>query len=793
MYTPYRVKSPLKRTNPEKGLDVDPGWVEITWDEALDTIGQKLKAIREDNPRKFIYGSGFGSDYTLLVNSFPGAFGTDKGPLSRASSTGSMCSVHMPAQFAAGVSNQVADPEYTKYLITIGRSLGPSAAHAEPSTFDILTAIEGGMKVVAVDPRRGVECSKGGEWLPIRPGTAFAFALGMAHVILHELDTFDVKFVKDRSTGPYLIGEDGNYVRDAESQKPLIWDPEDNAAKTFDDPSIKDFALEGNFQVGESSATPAFALLKEHLKEYTPEWSEEITTISAATLRRITQEFVQAASIGSTVNIDGMTLPLRPACIVTGRGSTNHYDGHMAAFYVQVINILVGAMDVPGGSQGQEFGTRLKPDEDGVVKTYKGHNPTLVARFNYPAKDLAATEFFPLGFSQGFRVVDGILNPEKYHLEYGPEAACFFGLNLFTKGGDHDEISEAMRRIPFTFTISYELNEHAAFADIVLPECSYMERTLTRPITERKYWIESKYYLGSLVNTPVVEPMYESRMGDQILLDLAERIGCLHGEGGLNAAANRSMRDENKLDLNTTYTIEEICDRALKSLYGAENGLEAFQDVGFIAKTRESSEIYNYAHFPGRATRHPIYHTLWKQVGEGLLTNLENAGIKHPDWDEDMIRFYYRALPGWRPTPVYDAPPEFEFYSVVWKTPPFLFDISSTNSNPYLQEISMNDPFFGKVLINPQTAEKKGWKDGDEVYLENRYGVKIGPHPIKLSNIVHTEVAGVMSGLSRDVVGMNPIASNGIPVNKLLSSRGETLDVITAAIEISPRVKVYKA
>ena len=48
LYNPYRVKTPLKRTNPEKGPDVDPGWVEISWDEALDIVASRFKKIREE-------------------------------------------------------------------------------------------------------------------------------------------------------------------------------------------------------------------------------------------------------------------------------------------------------------------------------------------------------------------------------------------------------------------------------------------------------------------------------------------------------------------------------------------------------------------------------------------------------------------------------------------------------------------------------------------------------------------------------------------------------------------------
>lgn len=44
-YSPYRIKAPMKRTNPEKGMDVDPGWVEISWDEALDEAARVLSLI----------------------------------------------------------------------------------------------------------------------------------------------------------------------------------------------------------------------------------------------------------------------------------------------------------------------------------------------------------------------------------------------------------------------------------------------------------------------------------------------------------------------------------------------------------------------------------------------------------------------------------------------------------------------------------------------------------------------------------------------------------------------------
>lgn len=60
IYHPDRIKTPLKRTNPQKGPGIDPGWIPISWDEALDTIAEKMKKIRAEDPRKLAEGGGIG-------------------------------------------------------------------------------------------------------------------------------------------------------------------------------------------------------------------------------------------------------------------------------------------------------------------------------------------------------------------------------------------------------------------------------------------------------------------------------------------------------------------------------------------------------------------------------------------------------------------------------------------------------------------------------------------------------------------------------------------------------------
>ena len=53
----------------------------------------------------------------------------------------------------------------------------------------------------------------------------------------------------------------------------LVWDSIDQKAKTFDAVDIKDFALEGSFLIEGLHGKPAFQMLKDHVKQYTPEWA----------------------------------------------------------------------------------------------------------------------------------------------------------------------------------------------------------------------------------------------------------------------------------------------------------------------------------------------------------------------------------------------------------------------------------------------------------------------------------------------------------------------------------------
>jgi anaerobic selenocysteine-containing dehydrogenase len=247
-YDPYRLKKPLKRTNPKKGLEEDPGWAEISWDEAYDTIAEKMKAIQPVDPRRFAHCFGF-AGYANIVSdeAFCRAFGSPYDIQGR----GHLCPVHIGCSFVNGTFLDKQDLEYANYCLTIGGSMGPNNGGPH-GTRALTRALERGMKLVTVDPRMSPEGGMASEWIPIRPGGDLAFTLSMLHVMLHEIpvDELDVRSIKERSNLVYLIGDDKLYVTDPASGKPLIWDALGGHAKTFDDPTIGDYAMEGDYEIG---------------------------------------------------------------------------------------------------------------------------------------------------------------------------------------------------------------------------------------------------------------------------------------------------------------------------------------------------------------------------------------------------------------------------------------------------------------------------------------------------------------------------------------------------------------
>ncbi|MCL5958930.1 MAG: molybdopterin-dependent oxidoreductase, partial [Chloroflexi bacterium] len=131
LYDPNRLRTPLKRTNPEKGIGVDPGWQAISWDEALDIVGEKLRAVREDDPRKLFYqGTTTNSISSRRAGpAFLAAFGSSN---YWAAGGGLHCGngAHLLGGIFHASWSIVPDFRYCEYVIYFGASKGHSAGHA---------------------------------------------------------------------------------------------------------------------------------------------------------------------------------------------------------------------------------------------------------------------------------------------------------------------------------------------------------------------------------------------------------------------------------------------------------------------------------------------------------------------------------------------------------------------------------------------------------------------------------------------------------------------------------------
>jgi len=155
VYDPHRVKVPLKRTNPEKGMGVDPRWQEISWEEALDIIAAKLKHLREVNP------GGLKLPTMELPRAFMAlywgyAFGTHYVGAGSGTGGGVHCgnSVHNLGSIVWQSYHDWPEYEYTKYALFIGTNTGFESDRAIPvDAKRIADARLRGMKLVVVDPR----------------------------------------------------------------------------------------------------------------------------------------------------------------------------------------------------------------------------------------------------------------------------------------------------------------------------------------------------------------------------------------------------------------------------------------------------------------------------------------------------------------------------------------------------------------------------------------------------------------------------------------------------------------
>jgi len=796
LYNPYRIKAPLKRTNPEKGIGVDPGWVEISWDEALDTVAERLKEIRTRDPRRL--GKGFGFATTRLVQGtwtkFMAAFGPAQDFASGYSIRCDMVE-HNIANLIHGAFQCEPDLDYCKYLLLFGSN--PSASGGVPENVQFADARARGLKTVLIDPVLTVTGAKVDEWVPIRPGTDSAFLLAMIDVIVNELNTYDEKFLKTMTNSPYLVDPDGYFARDKTTNKVLIWDLLDDSAKTYDDDTIRDFALEGAYIVNGVECKPSFQMLKDHVGQYTPERVAQITDIAADTIRRIAKEFVDNAMIGSTINIDGIELPYRPVATKIGRGITGSMRSYQCILATHILVCLVGALEVPGGHQG---GRANHLDYNiGVTRGPDGLNKMDKYSWTWPPVSYGGIEtLIPYAKVYGHLSHLAWRNlvepPKNFPLPPSPEALLLARCNPLTSVGEPGIVIEALKKIPFTVYISYVEDEVAQFADIVLPDHLEFERydvtNWVRSALGKKKW-------GISLRQPVVEPVHNTMDISDIFTELADRIGMLEeyntlinaeqGESdtGHVFATSLALTGPYRLQPDRKYAWEDIVDRHCKSLTNGAHDLEWFKKNGALYRSSTVEEQYDvHLKMQSEKIRYNIpYVEEVKRTGEELSRNLAEVGI---DW---WPTSEYVPLPIYMQSVMEETPAEYNFYVTTCRS--MQFSTSQTADMPWLIEVSKHVSGLEGILMNAEAAKAKGIRDGDEVWVESEVGKVKGK--VKLCQGIRPDTLAITGQFGQ---WATPIArdTGRVSLTTLLPIRPSWTDHMTSNMQgHGVKAKIYKA
>ncbi len=777
LYDPHRLRFPLKRTNPEKGIGIDPGWERITWEEALNTVVERLTKIMKDDPRKLVMGTFDDPDVSVIP--FARAFGTPNYTWN-----GYFCGqyLHSSMYLTNGTFHCDFDAKNCKYVMLFGNQAGFGAG-LTPNIMaqHVADARKRGLHVVVVDPLCNNSGAKADEWVPIRPGTDGALILAIINVLLNELGIYDKEFLGRHTNGPYLVKADGYYLR--QDGKPAVWDASEGKAKPYDS-QVRECALEGRFKVGEEEVTPAFQLLKEHVKRYTPEYAAEITTVPVSTIRRLATEFGHAASIGSTVIVDGEPYPLRPVAANIYRGAGAHKHGVGVALAVQILNMVVGAFYAVGGHLGMNLigpSWIWQPGEyDGLIvppKKLLHHGDGYYGVKVKPPEVAGLDDLYPVSTNLSPNMLTTTLEGEKFGLPQ-PEMLLVCRRNLFLGGVNKEITARALKKYKFIAFFGDHLDEVSEFADIAFPDSHFLEKYRLFP--NGMTWCNSHqmgYYVWGL-RQPVVEPPGEARDWVDVLEVLAERLGV---RGKFYEAINGlySLKGNCRLDPPKKYSREEIYNMRIKNELGENKDFNWFQEHGYFNLKTKMDEDFPLNRLK---MRFPLYYENIKEAGRMVHEVTEKMGLKWETGD-------YEPLPHWKPCPAYSQTGDYDLFAVNFRVP--THSQSWSVENAWLNEVARLNPYSMKIWVNAATGRKKGISDGDAIIVESQAGRLKGV--AKLTECVHPQTVGISSHFGGWAKGKPLGAKIGDNFNCLLPFDEEHKDPISSGVDACVRVKVSKA
>ncbi len=765
VYDPNRVKTPLIRTN---GKGVSGTWRQASWEEALTLVGEKIKEIApEDRSKYLVWQKGRSKAKNFYDTAFVKAVGAMK------LHHGAFCSDagYRAAELTTGLHGVLhPDFRHTNYLLSFGwdpTNGGGNKTCQITWHQQFIEARERGLKMVHLDPSGRSAAHLADRWLPIKPSTDIAFFLAIANVLI-ENGYVDRGYLSAHTNAPFLVGDDGLFLElpaasEDEKPKQLVWDQARDRAVAFDEAT--DPALEGTYTVDGKSVRPAFELFNEHVSERTPEWASSICDLPADAIRTVALEMGEAASIGSTIEVDGVVLPYRPVAIMAYHVAQQEL-GFQAIRGALLVSMLLGAIEAVGGVR-----------TDYKWSVYKHWEPYGDLTVNDPPYNIYVdkSKFFPINSNNSSIVAHAMLDPEKWEVGELPKVVIVHHTNPVLSYPDQKAIIESYKKWEFVAVVDPWLSETADyFADVVLPAATIEKY-------EGPMGGSNQYEDATMLRLPPVEPMFDSRGDIDIYMDLCEKADALFGEDGYIAQVNKALKlpEELALDTNAKPTVREIFDRWAKA-QDIEEGIEFFEREGMLDKGHvPASESYGFAADPPfSGNRHRFY-------ADSLLRaqrQMQEKGAGETFWR------LYTPFPEWLQPTMESSPAEYDLYLLSRKL--IEFKQSRTTFVPLLNEL-MPEQF---LEINPKAAKERGIGEGDAVVVTSHNAVTGETRSI-------TTRARYLESIRPDTLCLphhygfwvNPITKDQGPTPNTLYFSGEGYVSNTADQSFQVKVKVTKA
>jgi len=529
VYNGQRLRYPLKRTR-AKG-ETAPGWKRISWDEAMNTITERLTEIKKNHGAHAVAfnrpgpGGSPAKDYADWVVRLALCFGSPN-----YLATGHVCQWHRDtgSRYTYGWERvPEADFEHTALLLIWGHNPYTSI---RCNVRDIEKATKRGAKLVVIDPRQTQVAKKADLWLQLRPGTDGALILGLIHLLIKE-GLYDESFVKEWTNAPFLVrGDTGDLLTcddlGIESQGGyIVWDKTNkDVAVYYPDRSTYaergiDLELSGSFPLKLSSGTvvqarPVFEHLRDLVDAYTPEMVESITGVGARNVE----------------DLAGYLGRIKPASYYSYNGLEQHTNAMQTNRALCILYALTGNLGSPGGNVvfPSLAGSQIRDPKllsSDIHKLRLGYEKRPLGPAGIPGSNIQAYEVF-----------ESVLTGKPYSIK----ALVAFGGNTVTTNSHSLTAREALMSMDFFVQTELFMTPSAEVADIVLPASTFYESFHVKegfPNTlAANRWVQYR--------PRIIQPLHETRSDMEIIFDMAVRLGLgdQFWNGDIEAAFNDQLR-----------------------------------------------------------------------------------------------------------------------------------------------------------------------------------------------------------------------------------------------------------